>query len=111
MADVYPEFETTDDLGETRQFSGSVGTTAINIPSSPIRPIDAFLVRCPPQASIRRLEVSLNGGADWLTLAPSEYVIWSPKRDTLGNDIQQIKIRGNTASVLYEAILNLSNAP
>lgn len=111
MADIIPEFETTDELGETRQYSGTVGTTPIQVPPSVFRAIDAFLIRCPSQSrNTRRLEVSLNGGANWMSLAPGEYVGWVPKKDTSGNDIRQITIRGNTAGVLYEAIINFSQS-
>jgi hypothetical protein len=109
MPDIAPEFEVTNDLGYTFQYSGTVGTTAIQVPPSPFRPVDSILIRCPQQPSTRRLEVSFDYGANWLSLAPSEYLIWEPRRDSSGNDIQQVTIRGNTAGVLYESLVNFSN--
>lgn len=109
MVDLSPEFETTDELGQTRQYSGTVGTTPINIPSSPFRSIDSFLLRCPNQSpTSRRIEFSLNGGVNWMTLGVGEYIGWSPRKDSSGNDIVQILIRSNTAGTAYEAIINFS---
>lgn len=107
MVDIVPEFETTDELGETRQYSGTVGVTPVTVPPSPFRSIDAFLIRCPSQLpNTRRLEFSLNGGASWMRLAVGEYVGWIPKKDSSGNDIKQVLLRGNTAGVEYEVLIN-----
>ncbi|MEM4359727.1 MAG: hypothetical protein QXT45_04305 [Candidatus Bilamarchaeaceae archaeon] len=110
MPDLIPEFEFTDELGQTRQYSGTVGTTPIYVPALPsIFGIDAFLIRCPPQSpNSRRLQFSLNGGANWMTLGVGEYVGWSPRRDSSNNLITQVMIRGNSANVEYEILINFA---
>lgn len=94
------------DVGQTRIYSGSVGVTPQFLPQSVFRPIDEIIIKCPYQTpSSRRLEISIDG-ATWFTLAVGEWISFSPKKDTSGNRILQIVIRGNTSSVLYEAIIN-----
>lgn len=91
-----------EDTGTTTQYAGSVGVTAINIPTAAGDPIVTCLVRCPAQTpNTRRLLYSFDGGVTFHTLSPGEYIGWS-----LRGAKTQIQIKGNVASVVYEVTLN-----
>lgn len=100
--DVAPQFEASDLLGTTSQFVGTVGTTPISVPAVAGKPIAEVLVRAPSQTppSIR-LQYSFDGGSNYSDLAPGEFVGWSLK-----GSITQVLIKGSTAGVLYEVIMN-----
>jgi len=102
MGDVPEEFEATDKLGTTLQFDGVVGLSPISIPGSPSEEIAEFIVQCPfDQADTNSLKISINGGADYLTIQPAGYWAWSPK-----GAVTQITLLGNVAGVKYEVVLN-----
>lgn len=104
MPDVLPDFESSDNSGSTVQESGTVGTTNIQIPSVASTAISEFLIQCPEDQDIdNRLLVSLDGGANVMTLLPSGHWAWTPK----GGSVTQIDIVGNQAGVLYEIVVNL----
>ena len=104
MADSDPRHEIADNQGSTIMESGTVGTTPYNFPNSPGAPISEFIVQCPDNQDIdNRLQVSLDGGSNYLTLQPSGHWAWTPK----GQTITQITILGNAASVAYEIVANL----
>ena len=51
MADVEPEFETADQLGFTKQFTGSVGTSSTAVPTIALTTkIETILIRSPNQS-------------------------------------------------------------
>jgi hypothetical protein len=101
MSDV-PIGEFEQDFGSTTQYSGTVGTSPINIPTVAADPIVTCFIRCPAQTpATNRLLFSIDGGSIFHTLSPGEFIIWSPK----GNQ-KQIKIKGNAASISYEVTLN-----
>lgn len=104
MVDIAPEFETTDRLGETLQFSGSVGTAPTNIPSVAGTDIEEFAIRCSiDQPIASRLEFSYDGGTSWARLGVGE-----AREDEFRGSIKQIKIRaaGPLTAVNYEIIMN-----
>lgn len=102
MADVLPQFENKDLVGSTTQFVGTVGTTAILVPTVATFAISECLVRCPNQSpNTRRLLYSFDGGVNFGTLSPGEFIGWSLKGSPL-----QIQIKGNVAGVLYEVLVN-----
>ena len=102
MADIPEEFESTDTLGTSEQFDGTVGTTPINLPGSAGELISEFIVQCPfDQDDTNSLKVSLNGGASYLTLQPAGFWAWTPK----GN-VTQLTLLGNVAGVKYEVVIN-----
>jgi|WetSurMetagenome_2_1015567.scaffolds.fasta_scaffold199831_2 hypothetical protein len=102
MADLIPQFETEDLQGTTTQYTGTVGTSAISIPTVAGTGIAECLIRCPTQSpNTRRLSYSFDGGTTFSILSPGEYIGWSLKGSPT-----QIKIKGNVASVDYEVILN-----
>lgn len=102
MSHNLPQFEIEDDLGSTEQYTGSVGTTNLLIPSVPTTTISEVLVRCPVQTpSSKRLLYSFNGGTTFDQLAPGEAIVWN-----LRGEPTSIIIKGNTTNVLYSVILN-----
>jgi hypothetical protein len=105
MADVLPEFESTDVLGTTDTYTGSVGTTAVNVPASAGNHIDELSIRCAvDQITIKRLEFSLDGGTNWFRLRVGEFYTEEPR-----GSITQIKIRAagvGVTSVNYEISMN-----
>jgi len=102
MTDLAPQFETEDLLGQTTQFTGTVGTTSTAFPTVATTSIAECLIRCPSQTpNSNRLLYSFDGGTTFGTLAPGEFIGWSLKGSPT-----QIRIKGNVASVNYEIILN-----
>ena len=95
--------EIKDLVGSTDQYSGTVGTTPANIPSSAGDKIAECLVRCSSDNTpiTKRLLISFDSGTTFLTLSPGEFVGWSLKGSPT-----QIVIKGNVASVSYEIVLN-----
>ena len=104
MVDVLPEFDGSDNRGSTVQQSGTVGTTNIQIPAVATTAVSEFIIQCPDDQDIdNRLLVSMDGGANVITLQPSGHLAWTPK----GSSVTQIDIVGNQAGVKYEIIINL----
>tara|TARA_R110000803_G_C11779011_1_gene296356 strand:+ start:116 stop:439 length:324 start_codon:yes stop_codon:yes gene_type:complete len=104
MVDSPARFEIADNQGSTIQGSGSVGVIAQVFPDPAQTPISEFLISCPEGQDIdNRLLVSTNG-SDFMTLAPSGHLAWTPK----GGTVTQLTIKGNIVTgVLYEIIMNL----
>lgn len=101
MADK-PQIGLAEDVGTTTQYAGTVGTTAILIPSVAGGAISSFLVRCPSQSGSPTKSVSFSfDNVTYQKLNSGEALGWSP----MGN-IQQIYIKGSGASILYEVIIN-----
>ena len=102
MAEVLPQFEQIDNVGSTTQFQGTVGTTAIQIPSVATFDISEILIRCATDNSpvTKRLLWSLDD-VTYHTLAPGEFVGW-----TLKGEQAQVWIKGSVAGVIYEVLVN-----
>lgn len=103
MANEAPRFEGADLQGGTLQASGTVGTTPVNVPAVAGGLISEFLIQCPEDQSDQyTLQVSLDGGSNYLTMYPGGAWAWTPK-----GDIRQITLLGNdVAGVAYEVVLN-----
>lgn len=99
--DESPGFEMQDLSGSTVNYSSTVGTSPINIPTVANKVISEVFFKCSSQtpASIR-CYVSFDGST-YLTLLPGEAIGWSIK----GNK-KQIVARGSTSGVVWEAIIN-----
>lgn len=102
-ADSPPGFETQDLYGTTTNYSGTVGASAIAIPTVAGNVISETLIRMPNQSpQSRRLQVSFTSNTGpWLTLSPGEFVAWSIK-----GTVKQFWIIANGAGVEYEIIVN-----
>ena len=104
MVDSPARFETADNQGSTEQSSGTVGLVNIQVPAVAGAPISEFIIQCPEnQGDDHRLYVSLDGGANVITLYPSGHWAWTPK----GDSVTQIDLVGNQAGVKYEVVVNL----
>jgi len=105
MSDAAPEFESTDILGTTDSFIGSVGTSSTAIPSVAAGPIEELSIRCAiDQSANKRLEFSLDN-TNWARLAVGE----SREEEPRGGTITQVFIRAagsGVTSVNYEIFLN-----
>lgn len=96
-----PIGDNAQDFGTTTQYAGTVGTSAINVPTVAGDQIATALIRCPAQTpNTVRLLYSLDGGSVFHSLSPGEYIGWSTKSRT------QIAIKGSVAGVSYEVTLN-----
>lgn len=104
MVDALPEFETTDTLGSTDEFTGAVGTTPILIPSTPGNPIEEIGIRCAvDQTFNKRLEYSYDG-INYRRLRVGE-----AREDEPRGGIAQVWIRAAgiaVTSVNYEIVMN-----
>jgi len=102
MPDVPEEFESTDKLGTTEQYDGVVGVAPISIPAIAGTSISEFIIQCPfDQVDTNVLKVSLDGGANYITMQPAGFWGWTPK-----GGIKQLTLLGNIAGVKYEIVLN-----
>ncbi len=102
MADHPIIEESAQDVGATQAYAGTVGTTAVSIPSSAGNQINECLIRCPSQTpNSVRLSYSFDAGTTFQVLAPGEFIIWEPR-----NALTQLKIKGSVAGVSYEVLLN-----
>jgi len=101
LDDVVTALGGTIGATETLQFSGTVGTSPISLPSVAGGALVTVMVSCKVQTpSSRRLQFSLDGGTTFFTLTPGSMVGWEPKA------ITQIQIKGNVAGVEYDVIIN-----
>ena len=89
--------------GSTVQHSDTVDTLGILFPAPAGNNIAEFLIHCPEKQEIdHRLLVSMDG-SNFITIAPSGHLAWTPK-----GPITQLTIKSNTnAGVDFELILNL----
>jgi hypothetical protein len=90
--------------GETLQFQASTPSTAIfALPTVAGLRIKSAFIRCPNQSpNTKRLTVSFDGGTNFLSLAPGEFV----SHDFEGAPNTQVHLQSNVSSVNYEVILN-----
>jgi hypothetical protein len=108
MGHQNPDFETKDVLGKTLQYAGSVGTSNLALPDPSVGKISEFLLRNPDTNAItEKLLVSLDGGTTFFGLARGEFIGWTPKNNASNMPIEQLVIKGSTAAVDYELILNI----
>lgn len=99
--DLPPAFESQDLDGTTVNYSSTVGTTPINLPTTANKVISEVLFRCSLQTpATRRCLISFDG-TTYFTLIPGDIIGWSVKGSK-----KQIKINGNTTGVLWEAVVN-----
>lgn len=104
MPDSPPRFEIADNQGTTVQSSGTVGTTPISFPAVAGPPISEFLIQCVENQDVdHRLQVSLDGGSNWITLYPTGHLAWTPK----GQSVVQLTLKGSEPNVGYEILANL----
>lgn len=106
MVDRSPEFESSDTLGFTEMYAGTVGTTPIVLPSPATTVIDVALIRSPNQVPN---SVVLSWSIDNITyhaLAPGEYIGWEFRQRANGTDVTQIYVKGSTSGVKYEVTIN-----
>ena len=93
--------ETEDLDGTSVVISGTVSTTPESLPSVAAGIISEFNIECmESNAANETLLVSFDG-TNFKTLQRGDSWTWTPK----GN-LTQITIKGSTASVDYEAVLN-----
>lgn len=95
--------ETPDaEIGTTTQLVGTVDDTPILLPDTPGDLIATCLIRCPAQTpNSNRLLYSFDGGLNYSTLSPGEFIGWSLRGSTT-----QITVVGNVPGVNYEVLLN-----
>lgn len=104
MVDPHPEFEQTDTAGSTDEYTSSVGTTAVLVPSTAGNDIEEIGIRCTvDQANNRRLEYSYDG-INYKRLRVGE-----AREDEPRGGIKQVWIRAagsGVTTVSYEIIMN-----
>jgi len=104
-ADFAPSFETQDIDGSSSHYNGTVGTSAVSIPSSADKVISEFILKCPIQTPLtKECLVSLDGGTNFFSLRVGEHLGWSPK-----GSMKQIQVKGSTSGVEYEILMNFES--
>jgi len=107
MVDQAPQWESTDQLGKTIHYAGTVGVVSALIPAVAVGKISSVLVRNPNRnASAKKLDVAFDGGTTYLRLDPGEFAGWSPKNNASNTPITQIRIIGVVAGVEYEIVVD-----
>jgi hypothetical protein len=94
--------EVRDTDGSTTHETGTVGTTPIQLPSSPGLTISEVLINTQSITSqANKLLVSFDGGTTFMTFKRNTIVGWSVKSKPT-----QIDIKGNNAGVEYDILIN-----
>jgi hypothetical protein len=100
-ADIGVGFEMQDLEGSTINYSGTVGTSYVSLPASADKNISEILFKCPYQTPMTiRCQISFDT-ATYFDLMPGEFIGWSAKGFK-----KQVRVKGNQAGVLYQAIIN-----
>jgi hypothetical protein len=102
MVDVAPEFESRDNIGTTSQFTSTVGTSPVSIPSVAGGRISEVFIHNPasnPKNSI--LYFSMDGGTTFTSLPWNSTFGWTPK-----GSVTQIQIKADAAGRNYEIVMN-----
>lgn len=110
MTDLLPEFEIEDQRGETKQFAGTVGTTAVQLPAVAGAKLEVAIIRCPTQTPNT---VFLQWSIDNIVyhkLGNGEFVGWEFRNDSGNNEIKQLYIKASTAGVDYELLVNFKES-
>jgi hypothetical protein len=100
MADR-PIGDSAQDFGNTIQYTGAVGLTAVLVPSSPGDDIVLALIRCPTQTPITKILYWSLDDITYHALSPGEFIGWPMKGSK-----KQIYVKGSVASVNYEILIN-----
>lgn len=86
----------------TNHFNGTVNTFGVFLPSTSANEITTVLVKNPASNAFAEiLHVSFDGGTTYFDLRRKEHIIW-----TVVDSLTQIKIKGSTATVDYQVIMN-----
>lgn len=106
MGNPAPQFESKDLAGSTAQYASTVGTSPVSLPAVAGDILAYALVRCGTDntPNNKRLLYSFDGGVTFGTLSPGEFVGWP-----LRGGVTQIQVKGNTAAVAYEVLLNFES--
>ncbi len=100
-SDVAPGFEIQDLAGSSINYSGTLSSSSINIPTTADKNISEVLFKCPYQTPLTiRCQISIDG-TTYFDLMPGEFIGWSVKGFK-----KQIKLKANQAAVSYQAIIN-----
>ena len=99
-------FEGADEspgLGSTQTFTGTVGTSVVNVPSSAGAVIFEALIRCPSQTPQSRILYACfdGSGTNFHALKPGEFISMS-----IRGGLKQMQVKANGAGVEYEITLN-----
>ena len=87
---------------DTNHYNGTVTTAPIQVPVVAGNQIQTLVIRNPrSNSSTEILMVSFDGGTEYFDLYRGQHLIWS-----FTDDITQIDIKGNTATVDYQIIIN-----
>jgi len=105
MVDLREEFEQTDVLGSTDEFTGTVNTFGTSLPPVAGTAIEEISIRCTvDQPFKKRLEFSFDN-INWFRLKVGE----SREEEPRGGTITQVHIRAagvGVTSVKYEVVMN-----
>lgn len=107
MVNVPPEFESRDNIGITYQFTTSVGTTPILLPSNPDKPIEEFLIIAGNNGD-KKIQVSCDNGNNWIPILSNGHLIWSLKKNSSGAFIYQLKLKGDSEDLSCFGLINFA---
>lgn len=91
--------------GKTLTFTGElIAPAEIDLPATPERVIQGFSVRCnQDQSNSHRLLFSIDGGLNYIILAPGQAFSLAPR-----GDLRQLRLKSeNNHTVLYEVVMNM----
>ena len=104
MPDEPSQFEIKDNTGSTEHFNSSV-TTVVSVPSIADKIISEVYLQNVSTAANRTLQVSFDGGSNFVSIARNSHLAWTPKAD-----LKQLRVKSATASsVDYEFIINFED--
>lgn len=108
MADLLPEFETRDQRGQSRQYAGVVGTTAILVPGVAGEKLEVAIIRCPTQTPNTVFLLWSIDDTTYHKLGNGEFVGWEFRNNSSDIEIRQLYIKASTAGVDYEMLINFA---
>lgn len=100
MADLLPQFESSDNIGSTVAFNGTATTSVQSIPAVADKIISGFGLT----VSGNNVEISTDGGATFFRLPRRASITWDVK-----GEIRQIQIRTSSGSTDFDFLINFED--
>lgn len=106
MADLAPEFEQTDVLGQTLNINGVATTVAAPFPAVLNGQISRLLIKNLLSNGPNQILYISFDNIDFFSMSRGEFLEWTPRKTAANEPIQQIFVKSNTGSVAFESIMD-----
>ncbi len=106
MADLAPEFEQTDVLGQTLNINGVATSVAEPFPAIPNGQISRLLIKNLLSNGPNQILYISFDGSTFFSMSRGEFLEWTPRKTASNAPIEQIFVRSNTGSVGFESIMD-----